>query len=180
MVNKKLWVILGVVLLSACGVYVPNNAWAEETREEMIERVLNLPPEPSANEVDATILGVDVNNNNIRDEVERKIAFDLYEDPKSMKLQMRRAQIWSEDFEADGDVSKLRLLTTEAYMISSCYTLGIEDYASLLEAIDSKPDYYSSLSNTKERIIGHSEASRVHGAKIPTDEESVAYCSQYE
>jgi len=40
-----------------------------ETREEMIERELNLPPEPDKAENNATVLGIDVNENNIRDDV---------------------------------------------------------------------------------------------------------------
>lgn len=109
--KKLLLVTLMVTALSACERSGSNEPKAEEvvtppaveepvvpeeTREEMIERELNLPPEPDETENNATILGIDVNGNNIRDDVERYIAFKYYDDKPLMKMHFENARQWND------------------------------------------------------------------------------------
>ena len=57
-----------------------------ETREEMIERELNLPPEPDKELDDSTVEGVDSNGNGVRDKHERDVAFEFYEDKTKLAI----------------------------------------------------------------------------------------------
>jgi hypothetical protein len=87
--------IVLITLLSsfiiACGGGDDSNANAvtpanPELTKEQIEEKFNLPPEPDQEINNSTILGVDSNNNDIRDDWERAIAFEHYQDLTRMNL----------------------------------------------------------------------------------------------
>ena len=59
----------------------------EETElQKRLVKEYNLPPEPDMEENNATINGVDINNNLIRDDWERAIVFEFHEDKINMNL----------------------------------------------------------------------------------------------
>ena len=182
--KKQLLVML--MVLNVCGSHGYSHAVSldkAETREEMIVRVLNLPPEPSANEVDATILGVDVNNNNIRDEVERKIAFDLYDKPTEMLRHMRYAQIWTETFLANGNKELLLNLETEVSLNMYCQVIGSSTKEERYTAYDNRYETGKLLNNSKARSSAYLAAKyfvRDDFKKLPSESEAVNYCSQFD
>ena len=90
-----------------------------ETKEQ-IELRLNLPAEPKASEVDATILGVDSNTNGVRDELDRKVGFAFPNNEYARKLFTRQAKIWTEMVENQDDISKLRDLIKEKWIMLEC------------------------------------------------------------
>jgi hypothetical protein len=59
---------------------------ANALTKEQIEEKFNLPPEPDVELNNSTILGIDSNNNGIRDDWERAIAFEYYQDLTLMNL----------------------------------------------------------------------------------------------
>ena len=150
-----------------------------ETREEMIERELNLPPEPDEAENNATILGVDVNENNIRDDVERKIAFEFYDEPNSLKIQMHYADLWTQMINANGNQDVVFDLTTEIRKLVQCNTLDVEDEDEIASIInrDTAADW---LLNIVDRWSAYAKASKLKRPVLsPTDEEIRTYCSQF-
>lgn len=79
---KKILIIFA--LLAIC-----TNAIAEELTKEQIEKKFNLPPEPNPEVNNATVLGVDTNNNNIRDDIERLITLKYYENNDRLNLSLK-------------------------------------------------------------------------------------------
>lgn len=157
-----------------------------ETREEMIERELNLPPEPDEAENNATILGVDVNGNNIRDDVERKIAFDLYDQPAEMKRHMRYAEMWTETFLAEGDKDKLVALEQEKQLNLRCHTVDISEDATREERYQVYDARYKTgylLGNSRDRKNAYIRAGFYQKDKLggnrASKEEVRTYCSQF-
>jgi len=67
-------------------VAISNYSFAEEYTEQYIIDKLKLPEEPDEEENNSTPTGVDKNENYIRDNVERKIAFEHYPDLQKIKL----------------------------------------------------------------------------------------------
>tara|TARA_Y100001960_G_scaffold319101_1_gene389946 strand:- start:1244 stop:1786 length:543 start_codon:yes stop_codon:yes gene_type:complete len=86
------------------------------TKQE-IEKKFNLPPEPDEKLNNATILGIDSNNNNIRDDWERAIAFEYYDDPLEMKLHNEFAK-------------------NSTFRIKSYLSNNINEYKELLKKLD--------------------------------------------
>ena len=154
----------------------------EESREEMIERELNLPPEPDKAENDSTILGVDVNNNNIRDDVERKVSFDLYDKPAEMKRQIRYAQLWTETVLAEGDEGLVLKLRNEISLNHSCLYIGVETEEEFFDIRSKRIDYESIIANNDDRFFAYKKSSSSLGGHFlnsPSDEEIQTYCSQF-
>ena len=88
--KKLLLILLSTVALAACkdGGSSANaeTPITEDLTKKQIEEKFNLPPEPDADINNSTILGVDINENKIRDDWERAIAFEYYKDPTRMNL----------------------------------------------------------------------------------------------
>ncbi|HAG52956.1 MAG TPA: hypothetical protein DCL21_04125, partial [Alphaproteobacteria bacterium] len=87
--KKILLLTLVSCLISACGSHgsdIANISIEKEHFKAQIEEKFKLPPEPDSKINNATILGVDLNNNDIRDDWERAIAFEFYQDPARMYL----------------------------------------------------------------------------------------------
>jgi hypothetical protein len=76
---KKLSIILSAILLAS-------PVYSIDLNQEKIINQYNLPPEPDKKTNDSTLIGVDVNNNLIRDDVERKIVEKFYPNQKVILL----------------------------------------------------------------------------------------------
>jgi hypothetical protein len=153
-----------------------------EIREEMIQRELNLPPEPDETENNATILGVDTNENNIRDDVERQIAFELYENPAEMKRHMRYAQLWTETFLAEGDKDKLKAIEWEKHLNIRCQTIDVTNTDEFYEATDSRYKTANLLGDSRDRYSAYKSAiyfDRDEFRDRAPKEEVRTYCSQF-
>ena len=79
------------MLVASCAKNVePAKADVSSSEETELQKSLvkeyNLPPEPDVEENNATINGVDINNNLIRDDWERAIVFEFHEDKINMNL----------------------------------------------------------------------------------------------
>ena len=72
--------------LSACGSKESPSSIPYDAPDGTVVNTFVLPPIPDEDEVDATLLGVDVNDNGIRDEIERKIIIDLADDKNAHAL----------------------------------------------------------------------------------------------
>jgi len=88
--KKLLLMTLISLSISACGVYEKSEVSSlsddNQQLKTQIEEYFKLPPEPDSKINNSTILGVDLNNNDIRDDWERAIAFEFYQDPAKMYL----------------------------------------------------------------------------------------------
>tara|TARA_Y100001960_G_scaffold319101_1_gene389944 strand:- start:101 stop:640 length:540 start_codon:yes stop_codon:yes gene_type:complete len=89
------------------------------TKQE-IENKFNLPPEPDEKLNNATILGIDSNNNSIRDDLERKIAFAYPTNEYARKLFTRQAKIWTDMVNNQDDIPKLKSLVRETWIMLEC------------------------------------------------------------
>lgn len=105
----------------------------EETREEMIERELNLPPEPDKTENDSTVEGVDNNVNGIRDDIERANAFEFYENKNKLAIVNEIARIQREKIINIDDIDSLSKLHIDSAVLITCKlkTLTLEEQSKL-------------------------------------------------
>ena len=88
---KKFLILSAIMLVASCAKNVePAKADVSSSEETELKKSLakeyNLPPEPDVEENNATINGVDINNNLIRDDWERAIVFEFHEDKINMNL----------------------------------------------------------------------------------------------
>ena len=94
----------------------------EELLQDRLVKEYNLPPEPDPEVNNATIQGVDSNNNEIRDDWERAIVFKYHEDSTKLALMnalaKNRSQI-NDAYEAN-DVEKYKDLLMLRKEINAC------------------------------------------------------------
>ncbi|MFT7433545.1 MAG: hypothetical protein ACI9TY_001180 [Alphaproteobacteria bacterium] len=105
----------------------------EETREEMIERELELPPEPDKEVNDSTVEGVDSNANGIRDDIERANAFEFYGDKRKLSVANEIARIQREKIINIDDIDSLSKLHIDSAALITCKlkTLTLEEQSKL-------------------------------------------------
>lgn len=140
--------ILLVTLLSsfiiACGVDSNANAVNESgdltsecanpknCTEEEIVFILKLPAEVDEMDAHSTILGVDADKDDIRDDLKRKVGLATFPNTESQKVFDRTAWLWTnlvkEYRKSPRDISKLNELMDEYSYIRYCYMLNIVSY----------------------------------------------------
>ena len=94
---KQILILAAIILAASCAKKVepaPVDAPSSEETElqKRLVKEYNLPPEPDVEENNATINGVDINNNLIRDDWERAIVFKYYYDQTKMNLHNANAR----------------------------------------------------------------------------------------
>lgn len=120
--------------------------------EEILDEVINgytLPPEPDKTLNNSTLLGIDLNNNGVRDDVERKIVIK-YQNPLEVTFVMEYAKEHqsmlnsplSEAVEIEGKMSK----------IADCSLFLNRKNIKLEKFIEYTENY---TYNTKERVIAY-------------------------
>tara|TARA_Y100000590_G_C15665494_1_gene994286 strand:+ start:75 stop:653 length:579 start_codon:yes stop_codon:yes gene_type:complete len=100
--------------------------------EEEIVSILKLPAEVDEMEAHSTILGVDLDKDDIRDDLKRKVGLAIFPDTESQKVFDRKAWLWTnlvkEYRKNPKDISKLNELMDEYSYIGYCYRLGVVSY----------------------------------------------------
>tara|TARA_Y100001960_G_C14782785_1_gene888145 strand:- start:13208 stop:13786 length:579 start_codon:yes stop_codon:yes gene_type:complete len=91
------------------------------TKKQIIKK-FNLPPEPDPEINNSTIEGIDSNNNDIRDDWERLIAFEHYNNPTMMNINNLLAQNHTaiNDTYESNDISKYQEVSTANLHLISC------------------------------------------------------------
>jgi hypothetical protein len=79
--------------------------------------------EPNFLENDRTILGVDSNNNGVRDDVENFLYDSTYGDPELFKAWLQSARVKFEILKFYPDISKMKLLETKRHDALRCISL---------------------------------------------------------
>lgn len=108
-----------------------------------------LPPEPNKQLNDSTLLGIDANHNDIRDDIERKIVFK-YKEPVKIELMFAYARANQEMLHnpvgsaMESEAKMSRVGDCEMYLINQKVNLG-----ETLEYIE------ANMYNTKARVIAY-------------------------
>lgn len=156
-----------------------------EEQKAAIEEAFNLPPEPDVDENNETVLGVDSNGDDVRDDIERQLTFKHHDEPAVLKAQIDRAKGYSELFrlvEADqGEISKEEYLSKikKASFPRQCI---IKYYGGARAALPVLRDLSDSMINTKERLIAnHKISEKLSGSMVmrPSNEEITELCAKY-
>lgn len=134
------WPLLVLILLYVAGVIwrIPHAMEAQKTEETVakihaqkitLDDVMgkNLPPPPDKAQVDATIAGLDVNNNGIRDDVEWAI-FNRYPDsPKIRAAELQYAKaLQTELVDVFNSDTLIAAIQQEAHALSCLDTLHLD------------------------------------------------------
>ena len=123
-------------LESICQKYRLETVNAKNLSKKEIEEKFNLPPEPDPKVNNSTILGVDSNNNDIRDDWERAIAFEYYQDKTRMNLNNLFAKNSTQLTKAynSGSSDKYKELDTLQSEIIDCayYLYKVEGFGSAM------------------------------------------------
>ena len=138
-----------------------------------LENTFNLPPEPSEEDTLATLEGVDVDEDGIRDDLKRLITFEFPNDPYARKVYERRAAIWTELLKNEGNLEKQQELIKENGMIIICQRRG---YIPTTKKIDSLGDYITIGAN---REIYEQKLIKKLSFSIPSAAESKQYCESF-
>jgi hypothetical protein len=113
-----------------------------------------LPPEPDPTINNATLLGIDSNNNGVRDDVERKI-YASYKRPIEQVYMMQNAKIYPQTLEDPVAAAQSKELEKENWNWASC------DSFLLLKGIETSSDSVRFMENTyfntKERMRAYIE-----------------------
>jgi len=134
---KKLLILLSITTIAACGgggddAAAENVATdgtspvipvEEEYTEEYIAREWNLPDEPDEEANNATVKGIDVLKNNVRDDWERDNAIASFPDKLEFKMLNRAAQINNEMIDAynAGNNHEILKLWDDESLLLMCY-----------------------------------------------------------
>jgi len=112
--NSRLLVVLMLVsiLISGCSQSDESSTSATATGGEMVNGH-TLPPEPDPDVNNATLLGVDANENGVRDDVERWI-FKTYEHPIVQAVAMQNARAFQIILADPSKARETRKLTSES------------------------------------------------------------------
>lgn len=138
-----------VILISGCKNNMSSDLSDNEMELEKIELELKLPPEPNESINNSTFKGVDLNNNLIRDDIERKVAIKFYPDMNKIHLLNNAAKANTLMYEAyqNQDLALYKENIDIINKVSSCLIFN-ED----LSSEDVKLYLVSLHENTSERL----------------------------
>ena len=127
---------------------VPGTWTGRAPKMEVINGI-TVPPEPAPTINNATLAGIDVNNNGVRDDVEREIAKKLASQPKYDAV-MKYAKSYQETLNAPAPTSRQAALQRlRALMCSSSGSTGTTEAIRWMQK--SNLDVEAALFNTSER-----------------------------
>jgi hypothetical protein len=162
-----------LMLSKICQKYRLETVNAKNLSKKEIEEKFNLPPEPSEEDTLATLEGVDLDEDGIRDDLKRLITFEFPNDPYARKVYERRAAIWTELLKNEGNLEKQQELIKENGMIIICQRRG---YIPTTKKIDSLGDYITIGAN---RGIYEQKLIKKLSFSIPSAAESKQYCESF-
>lgn len=175
---KKILILSTIMVVASCAKKVePAQVDASSSEETELQirliKEYNLPPEPSEEDTLATLEGVDVDEDGIRDDLKRLITFEFPNDPYARKVYERRATIWTELLKNEGNLEKQQELIKENGMIIICQRRG---YIPTTKKIDSLGDYIAIGVNRK---IYEQKLIKKLSFSIPSAAESKQYCESF-
>jgi hypothetical protein len=170
--DMKILAQLALLLLTACGNGNGASAQSQSTSPPpTAPQVINgiaVPPEPDPVANTATLLGVDSNNNGVRDDVERQIATKYGANATQYAAAIQVAKSDQTYLVANGDPTKSTAATSNAVISGACIS---ESFNTEWLAGSKAIDYLSPLTfNTPERMAAYratSAASTEVATKIP-------------
>lgn len=112
-----------------------------------------LPPEPDETLNNSTLLGIDVNNNGVRDDVERKIYFQ-YKRPVEQAYMMQEAKIYTKTLEDPVVAAASEELEKEHWNFSTCDVYLITQGIEVSNPVKFMEEAYF---NTRERMRAYME-----------------------
>lgn len=161
--NKSILILS--TFLAACG----GGASGTSVAAPDLFHGIAVPPEPNA-VANSTLLGVDSNNNFVRDDVERLIVAKYGANANELDGAMRAAKSDQEYLVANGDPVKSTAATSNAVIVGACMS---NKFTSEWLAASKAIDYLSPLTfNTPERISAYratSAASTEVSTNIPAN-----------
>lgn len=114
-------VLLILMLVTACGNGSSSSAQqAQSTSSITVINGIPVPPEPKASVNNSTLLGLDNNNNGIRDDVDRQIATTYGTNANHYNAAMRTARANQEYLMSNGDPVKSTSATSNAVITGAC------------------------------------------------------------
>ncbi|MCP4354112.1 MAG: hypothetical protein GY793_00495 [Proteobacteria bacterium] len=147
-----------------------------ETREQIAKR-LNLPAEPDEELNHSTILGIDVDGDDIRDDLNRMVGFTLPNDQQARHIFERQAYLWTQMVKNQDNPEKLREIDDELEKLIDCKVRGyiqvpeeLSDFGTDIHAVVQER---LDLLNKIRRTTG-----RVYYERIP-DDVIAAYCETF-
>jgi hypothetical protein len=149
--NKIISIIFAILLFNGCrgddGKPLKKETPSKEPKEI---NGYKLPPEPDPKINNSTLLGIDSNNNGIRDDVERKI-IKKYRDPIKIEVQFQDARVAQKILASP--LKDAKILERESAKQTSCMfylkhqkVISGDDIGTYLRFIE------NSVFNTKERL----------------------------
>jgi len=119
MMKRLLFVLLIMGVIGVCYAVI-----APETHEQ-IEKRLNLPPQPTDKVILDGILEPDVDKDELRDDLKRRIAFALPTNPQARKFFEREVYLWTQMVKHKNNRAKLLEFDKELNKIADCKIKGI-------------------------------------------------------
>ena len=164
--------LLTILTIAGCGGSDSKNETSPSTETTIQEPLVidghTLPPDPG--EVGkATLLGIDSNDNGVRDDVERAI-YLTYQRPVERAYMMQASQLFNKYLENPVEAAKSEILEAQSFKNSACegyleYVLNIKinDYSDLtIEFIE------NNFMNTLDRIKAYNEFNQASSGGVYT------------
>jgi hypothetical protein len=117
---KKIIVLSLIFTLVACGSDGAATPVNNSNTAKDIFHGIAVPPEPDAMINNSTLLGIDVNNNGVRDDVERLIAIKYGANSNEHAAAIMSAQSDQEYLTANGDPVKSTATTSHSVIVGAC------------------------------------------------------------
>lgn len=128
--------------------------------EITVYRAINgykLPPEPDETLNNATLLGIDSNNNGVRDDVERKVIL-TYREPIKVEPLMATVKIGQEILENPIGLAKEHSVKMDR--VGDCWSYISEVAPELIDELGNVKFYEKNMYNTEERIRAYLDYNR--------------------
>ncbi|MGK0255574.1 MAG: hypothetical protein ACI81I_000174 [Arcobacteraceae bacterium] len=169
---KLILVLFLVVFINGCQEESAETVKKSETVKEKETEVINgyvLPPEPDETLNNSTLLGIDSNDNGVRDDVERKI-IETYREPIKIELMMATAKVGQEILENPVGLAKEH--SDKMDRLDDCGSY-LEDQNISYDGLESIRFYEKNIYNTKTRVRAYLDynlalSGRVYGSS-PSD-----------
>lgn len=159
------FVALVAIALSAC--HVDGPVLSNVSTDATVINGIPVPPDPGAL-ADATLLGVDVNQNGVRDEVERQIALQYGKNPAHYDAVMRASKFMQDYIKVNGDSALSTAATIAGGNAGACIADKFADDS--IEGIRAIDYSFAITVNTLARIRAYqatSLASKEVAHKVP-------------
>ncbi len=114
-----------------------------------------LPPEPDKNLNNSTLAGVDVNNNKVRDDIERKIVMNPKWSAGLKGARLQEARTYFLAMESPDQYPHVKNLLDKAYDLEYYYESGRN--INISDSKKEEKDYLDSLFNTDERKLAYAK-----------------------